>query len=764
MSKIGRNDPCPCGSGKKYKQCCAKNAAASAVPSAPVTIAALFGDALAHHQAGRFTEAEALYRKIIETEPKQPDVLHLLGVIAYQTRRHETAVQLITEAIEIERRNPMYYSNLGNALQELGKFDAAVVNYRQAIDLKPDYAQAHNNLGNALQALGAFDAAQLSYKQALTHQPDYVEAYQNLGRALLELGRFDEALAGLRQAVVYRPDDAELHNQLGRVLTSLGETAAAIEHFQRAVALQPAHAEAHNNLGHTLRDSGASALAISHFQQALQLKPHYALAHLNLGNALVQQGHTDAAIARYRQILTFQPDYADAHNNLGQALASQGALPAAYEHFRTALQFKPDFDVAHSNLLFHLNYQAGLAPEHYLQEARVFGERVQLGARPYVSWPADQNESAGRKLRIGFVSGDLRTHPVSFFLESVVAHLDPERFELVAYVTKPGEDAVTARIKRYFAQWHTLFGISDEAAARKIHDDGVHILIDLAGHTADNRLPVFAWKPAPVQVAWLGYFASTGLAAIDYILADWQVLPASEESHFVEKPWRLPDCYLCFTAPQDRIDVGVLPMLSRGYVTFGCFNKLSKMNDAVVALWARVLHAVPGSRLLLKSKELNDAAARATTLARFAVHGLGGDRIELDGYSPRTAYLTDYGRVDIALDPFPFPGGTTTVEALWMGVPVLSRRGRRFLSHAGESLLKTAGLPDWLADDDDDYVAKAQAYAADAVWLADLRAKLRAQLLASPLCDAPLFTEHLGQALTGMWQGHLLEIGKLAHE
>ena len=776
MSKIGRNDPCPCGSGRKYKQCCdSPGAAAAKLESTvepkpgiePVTTATLFRDALAHHQAGRFAAAEPLYQRILETEPGQPDVLHLLGVIAYQTRRHEAAIKLIRRAIEINPSNAMFYSNLANAQQELGQFESAIVNYHQAIRLKPDYAQAHHNLGNAFMAQQAFESAVLSYRQALALQPSDVPAYQHLGRALFDLGRFDEALGSYRQALAYRPNDAELHNQLGRVLTKLGQTPQAIECFRQAIVLRPAYVEAHNNLGFVLQEQGSPAAAITHFEHALQFEPAYALARLNLGNTLLQQGQTDAAISCYRQVLSLQPDHADAHNNLGQALAHQGDLPAAYAHLRTAIQLKPEFDAAYSNLLFHLNYDAQLTPARYLQEARAFDTRLQARAQPYSNWTVERILPAGKKLRVGLVSGDLGQHPVGYFLESVLTslkQLDRLQIEWIAYPTKLKDDALTARIKPCFTEWHSLLGLSDAAAASKIHDDGIQILIDLAGHTADNRLPVMARKPAPVQVAWLGYFASTGVAAIDYILADDQVLPVGEESHFVETPWRLPDCYLCFTAPRDPIAVNRLPLLSNGYVTFGCFNKLNKMNDAVVALWARVLHAVPGSRLVLKAKELTDVSARDLTQARFAAWGIAPQRIVMEGFSVRASYLENYHRVDIALDPFPYPGGTTTVEALWMGVPVLSRRGSRFLSHAGESLLKTAGLPEWIAADDEDYVRRAQAYAADVTSLAELRAGLRDQLLASPLCDAPRFAANLGQALNGMWRRYVDSAAALAVE
>jgi protein O-GlcNAc transferase len=278
------------------------------------------------------------------------------------------------------------------------------------------------------------------------------------------------------------------------------------------------------------------------------------------------------------------------------------------------------------------------------------------------------------------------------------------------------------------------------------------VLLDLSGHTAKNRLPMFAWKPAPVQVSWLGYFASTGVAEMDYVIGDAHIAPARDECHFSESICRLPDSYLCFTPPNVAVEPGPLPALGNTQVTFGCFNKLTKMNNAVVALWARVLLAVPHSRLFLKTTQLKDAAICEVTRQEFAAHGIATDRLILEGSSPRAELLAAYQRVDIALDPFPYPGGTTSVEALWMGVPVLTKRGDRFLSHMGESILHNAGLADWIADDDDDYVAKAVAHTADLSRLAALRAGLRQQVLASPLFEAKQFARNFEAAMWGMWQ------------
>jgi predicted O-linked N-acetylglucosamine transferase (SPINDLY family) len=348
----------------------------------------------------------------------------------------------------------------------------------------------------------------------------------------------------------------------------------------------------------------------------------------------------------------------------------------------------------------------------------------------------------------------LRAHPVGYFIESMLSALVTQardRIEVVVYANHPTPDKVSERIKPSCQSWRTVVTLSDEQLARLIHDDAIDILIDLSGHTDQNRLPVFAWKPAPVQASWLGYFATTGVAAVDYFIADPWTAPPAVDAHFTEKVLRLPETYLCFTPPEFDVPVTPLPALANDSITFGCFNNLTKVNDAVVALWARVLHAVPGSRLLLKSKQLNTPEGRQSVLDRFARHEIKAEQLVLESAVPRAALLARYGYVDIALDPFPYPGGTTSVEALWMAVPVLSLAGDRFLSHLGESILHNAGLPDWVAADADDYVAKAVEHTKDLQKLAALRGGLRQQVLASPLFDAPRFAHHFEKAMRDIW-------------
>lgn len=502
-------------------------------------------------------------------------------------------------------------------------------------------------------------------------------------------------------------------------------------------------------LGGSLQMQNKDALSV--FQKVAELLPGEADAHYNLGVALKSAGRFVDAVTSYRRALRIKPDYAEAHYNLGNALKQLGQLNDAQASFRHAMKFKPDFIDAQSNLLFCLNFSTRYTPADYLAEALRFGKMAsQSATATYTSWRC---ECQPQRLKVGFVSGDLSHHPVGYFTESLLAQLDPTRIELIAYPTQPKEDDFTSRIKPSFSQWHSLVGLSDQAAAQLIHADGAHVLMDLSGHTAHSRLPMFAWKPAPIQVTWLGLPTTTGISEIDYVLGDPIATPLQDANHFSEQIWQLPETYICLSIPETALEVNALPALENGFVTFASFNNLAKMNDATVALWAHTLAAIPASRLLLKAHQLKDAAVVNTTLQRFAAQGIAAQRLILEGPTTlRADHLTTYHRADIALDPFPYPGVTTSAEALWMGIPVLSMQGDRFMSRTAASIAHNAGLPDWIAASEDDYVAKAAHFASDLPKLATLRAGLREQVRTSPLFDAPRFARHFEDALWGMWE------------
>ncbi|MBN3765099.1 tetratricopeptide repeat protein [Burkholderia sp. Ac-20365] len=634
------------------------------------------------------------------------------------------------------------------AHHQAGRTAQAAECYKQILQRDAAHADAMHFLGVLACDVGNLPAGIDLIEKSIQLLPNAIYL-NNLGNMRGRARDHQGAIAAYRAALSLAPDYAEAHSNLGYTLREAGDPQAAVDSCAQATRLKPDHAQAWINLGNALLDLGSDEGALDSYIKALALNPNDANAHNNVGNILEKYGQAAGAADAYQRALALEPGRASLHNNLGNVLRDQGLLDQATASYRQAVALDPGFAQAHSNLLLLLNTRPDMSLREQFDEACAFGQR-QAAKAQHVEHLALSGKTA-KRLRVGFVSGDLNSHPVGFFLESVLGHLDRERIEPVAYATRERDDAVSKRLMPQFSAWHDISRLDDEACARRIHDDAIDILVDLSGHTNHNRLPVFAWKPAPVQATWLGYFATTGLTSIDYVIADRHVLPLSEASQFVETPWYLPDSYLCFTPPPFGIEVGVLPSSANGAITFGCFNHLVKLNDAVVALWARVLDAVPQSRLLLKTRQLDDPAVQAATLERFAAHGIHATRLVLEGQSPRAELLAAYNRVDIALDPFPYAGGTTSVEALWMGVPVLTRRGERFLSHVGESIVSTAGLSEWIAADDDDYVARAVRFSTQRHQLAALRSTLRERLLASPLCDAPRFARHLEDAFHGMW-------------
>ncbi|MFA7241702.1 MAG: tetratricopeptide repeat protein [Sulfuricellaceae bacterium] len=687
--------------------------------------------AVAHHQAGRLREAEQLYRAILQASPYQPDANHNLGVLAMQVGQPAAGLPFLKTALETHPAQEQYSLSYAEALLATGQAETAL---------------------DALQAAGFnTPAVQALRQKAETAILNAAPAEISRLAALFNAGRYAEIDERARLLIGRYPDYGLAWKALGASLQMQGKNALTV--LQRAAELLPDDAEAHYNLGNTLSDLGQNEAAAASYRRALALRPDFAEALFNLGNALRDLRQFDDALAIYRRALEIRPDDAAAYNNLGNTLNDLVQFDQAMASFRRALEIKPDYLEAHSNLLFSCNLLANRPPAEILAEARRYGESVARKARPYKIW--HNPPEPDRCLRIGLVSGDLRNHPVGYFMESILAALASHasgRLEFIAYPNHFRADELTERIKPLCHGWHSAVALSDESLAQQIRDDGIDILIDLSGHTAYNRLPLFAWKPAPIQASWLGYFATTGVTAIDYLIADPWTLPKTEEAYFTESIRRLPETRLCFTPPDIDVAVSALPALANGHITFGCFNNLAKMNDDVVALWARVLATVPDSRLFLKAKQLQGATVRQSVNERFAVHGIDAARLTLEGYSPRAEYLAAYRRVDIVLDPFPYPGGTTSAESLWMGAPVLTLAGERFLSRQGVGLLMNAGLPEWIAADADEYVARAASHAADLQRLAALRDGLRQQVLASPLFDAPCFARHFEVALRDMWR------------
>ena len=543
---------------------------------------------------------------------------------------------------------------------------------------------------------------------------------------------------------------ADLCN-LGVVLGNQGKVDEAIVAFRQATRIKPGYTEAHYNLGVALEKRGKIDEAIAAYRQAIRIKPDYATAHSNLGAALEKQGKLDEAIATYRQAIRIKPDYAEAHLNLGNALKDQGRLDEAFAAYRQAIRISPDYAHARSNLVYCFNFlnstpAAELSAHHEWDE--------QLGRSLFVSKAYTNMREAKRRLKVGYVSPDFRAHSVAFFLEPLLKAHDQQAVEVFCYAEVARPDAITARFKGYASHWLETVGLSDDELAARIRTDGIDILVDLAGHTADNRLPVFARKPAPVQVTWLGYPNTTGLRAIDYRLVDAITDPVGKADAWASETLvRLEGCFLCYSGQSDAPEPATPPCCTSGAVTFGSFNNPTKLSPDTLDAWGRLLARLPQARLLLKGRPFADAATRELLLSRLSERAVAAERVELVGWLPSiTSHLELYRQVDIALDAFPYNGTTTTCEALWMGVPVVTLRGDRHRSRVGASLLTHAGLKDWIAGSPDEYLDIALRLAADPSYLSEVRQTLRARLAASGLCDGATFARKMETIYRAMWE------------
>lgn len=621
------------------------------------------------------------------------------------------------------------------------------------VDLLGEYA-SYKKLGNEYLAKGDLDNAAECYGHMVAVNPKNAVSFLNLGFVLKEQKLYEAAEHYLKRAALINPAMEDVYYLLGGIAQVRGNLAGAVENYTKTLELKPDFEIAYGNLCHVLFQSGQIESAKKVIKQGLSLNPESAEFHCYLGNLYVSEKKFEKAISCYQNALSIQPDYAAVHSNMGKALMELGKIDEALEWYRKAVSLDSDSVSveAKSCLLFAQNYYSQVSPTQYLAEVKHYGSIVLAQAKPYTSWPVNPTNSPAR-LRVGLVSGDLLEHPVGFFLESILTNLNPARIELLAYPTQLKEDDLTDRIKLRFSAWSPIAGLSDEAAAQKIHADGVHILIDLAGHTTHNRLPMFAWKPAPVQVSWLGYFASTGVPGIDFLLADKVSVPESHREYFTETIWYLPDTRLCFTPPASsaRLALTPPPVVRNGYITFGCFQNVSKINDDVLVLWGKIFHILQQARLRIQNPQMNLPSAREDLLQRLARVGIAQQRVTIEGAMLREDYLAAHADVDINLDTFPYPGGTTTCEALWMGVPTLTLAGNTMLARQGASMLACAGLEDWIANSEKDYVALAIAHASDVNRLVQLRSGLRQKVFASPLFDAPLFAKRLEDALQDMW-------------
>ncbi len=782
----------------------------------PLDIEKTLKAAVAHHQAGRWVEANHLYKQVLEVDPNEPDALRLLGQLLFAAGNHAAAADLVCKAIahrpgavdfhidlaRISRTmgdwkqaadsfaravqinpfdSPETRFELAQALMAVGRLDEAVAQARlvvektttpdslallggllrltgrvqesvdrlkQAVDLAPGRAELLGEYGLALQQRGDFDLAEGCFEKSLQLKPDSPEMLTCLGSLRVERRRFELALDPLRRAVALRPDLTGAHFNLALAHTALGQVDDALRAYQIVLEKNPNFVLAWEGLGRLLLEQKQYAGAAMAFARMVALHP------TEKGYLMQAQAHgglddLDSAVAATELAVKIAPQSADAHAALGNELRWTGDLQRAIEEFRTALKLDPQHQAAHSNLVYTLLADDSLSPKEIL-DAHVEWDRQQtVGITPLRQ--AMPVRDPDRRLRIGYVSNNFRNQAVSSFVLPIVKHHDRIATEVFCYSDLEVPDDITRQYESHADQWRQVAGWSDEQLAKKIREDRIDILVELTGHIGHGRLKMLAYKPAPIQISYIGYQGTTGMSAINYVLTDeWTDPTGQAESNYIETAWRLPETFFVYQPPGDAPMVDPLPARANGFITFGCLNAVWKATEKSVRLWGKALSQVPGSKMILLTTRCKKTNTRL--IEEFSQGGIAPERIQLVYRSTAGEYLRRYGRIDIALDPVPFLGHTTTCDAAWMGCPTVSLAGKIYAHRFGGSVMRNVELADLVTESEEGYIATAVSLANDLDRLGKIRSTLRFTMQDSIITDGPRFTRNLEQAYRAMWR------------
>jgi protein O-GlcNAc transferase len=751
-----------------------------------MTIDRLLESATEHHRAGHLTEARRLYAQFLAANPGHDLALFRSGLLEFQERRLEAALGSIQKAASTAPDNARYQLGLGQVLDALQRWDEAADAYRRALRNEPASHDAQLALGLALQRAGRSAQAAAAYRAALALEPEDPVTLGSLGAALRETGDVDEAIRFLERAVALDPQtashavnlgvalnqrrdfaasestlrpvlDREPRNpdaafNLGNALRGLGRTREALACFRLAADSRPGYADALNNLGNAHKELGDFAAAMASFEEALHARPDHVAVLNNAGCLLRTLGRYEEAEVMLRRGLAVDPRHFALHDNLGNVLKDAGELDEAIACFQRSLDIDPSNPATHGNLAYALCFQS-LQPEPIRAECERWNARFAAPQRRLAE-DAARDLSPDRRLNVGYVSADFRDHCQALFTLPLFARHDRGGFRIFCYSSVERPDAYTERIAAHADTWREVRAKDDEEVSRVIRDDRIDVLVDLTMHMSNGRPLVFARKPAPVQIAWLAYPGTTGMDAIDYRLSDPRLDPEGFEHHYTERTLRLEDSFWCYDPLSDAPPVSAPPALERGHLTLGCLNNPCKLTDRTLELWGGVMRALPAARLLLMVPE---GRHRRRLSERLAARGIDSQRVDFVAFRPRAEYLRTYERIDFALDTFPYNGHTTSLDALWMGVPTVTRVGDTCVGRGGLSQLHQLGLSELAAYSDEAFVDIAVALATDLPRLAALRGSaLRARLESSALMDGARFARNIENAYRTAWTRYAL--------
>ena len=673
--------------------------------------------------------AMALYRQVLDEQPDHAPSLHMLGMILYQHQQFPMAVELIARSVAVDPNAAQARSALAMALEAIGRTDEALTHYEASLRLDASAAWTHAAYALSLHRAKRHIAAEAAARRALELMPSLSMAHNALGLTLQGQERFPEAAAAFEAAAAIDPNNPLVLNNLGIAYAFAENHDAAVQAFERTVQLAPNFVEAFGQLALNYRALGRIADSAKTLERMLAVKP----------------------------------DSPEGHMNLGDCRSDQYRMPEAWQHYATAVNLVGAPPVAAMTYLCSLLYQPDLPPTFVDHEHR---RMAQVFAPPFPTPAEAFDADPDRPLRVGYVSPDLREHAVARFLVGLFENHDRSQFSVFAYSNAACEDAMSRRLESHCDGWRNIAKLSDDAAAEVIENDTLDLLVDLAGYTSGGRPALLARRLAPAQFSFLGYAHSTALAAADYRLTDAIAdPPAADESAGQEKFVRIDGCAWQYTPDPRMPAVSPPPCLSGPRVTFGSLNNFAKLSEKTIAAWAAVLHAVPGSQLLLKTSQGAGDAAGPELRRAFAGHGVDEIRIDVRPYAKSFAdHLKTFAEIDVALDPFPYNGTTTTCDALWMGIPIVAMRGHTHAARVSESLLTAMGLTPWIADTQDDYVALAAGLARDRVALTTWRQRLRPMMAASPLGDAAGYARRVEAALRSAWRDSCRRAsGSLSH-